>query len=826
MDVRLLIWEDYTSAYNGSSKQDEYIKDLVLPSTFAVFLADRKIRPFTRKELDAKKAQDKKAILCYLLPTGRRKKKYNDQLYSELMDDGLTVEKVCDVNDVCNRLERVIDGYVVQNGGKAGSEIGMNTKMFYTTLSDDKAFYLPRIETTIRRLDDFSKDNFGIHCVLHPTGNTDLLFKETDHYFPIFTVKASAENVAELDSAMKVQFDNATRLSYITLFDASGDLYKNHSDIRRLIEGKDLFPTRFESVNDVFVELQSWLQREKKRLLANMSIEVKDGQIELNGKDAMTVAGADPTGKLDAAVSAKENADKEIEKTVATTPADSNIVGLVTQRNTYQGYIQSFVNSRLNAWVERPIREDDWQEEEERKIAEIDAFVKERMNGDVPEEIAWQVVEALMNKEKIVRLLVEKGYNYPHRLLSVQMYAIGVFDTYIKKVEQPKEEDELYGRLLIDAKQFRLEDPIVEMIRMNYANSFARTEKKAQAKQLYEEAIQNLEGLKDGSVIVNRYITIVYVHLIHLLLETENRLEAYRAIDRLREHVGNEDSEKIGYLVDKCMLAAVEVAAISIKDETQFDKVEAAQAVYKRAKELLKLTADSHEYGDVFVYLPNAIARYYIDHLKYQKEKTVEFYTKTAIQYLDDCIKNCVNLYKKNYSEGLFHMGEFYHQRGFLYARFPQTFGNGLADYQQALELRKLYFELSKDSSSECRIAQTLVNFGALELEMTPFVEISRPDKLPILKSALNRAANAVKIYDEHRGEGDLAGEQHYYEALQLQGTVEYEISQEAGAILYYNYAIEHLLECWRWNLDNPANEYSETFEANAGRILRKHKFI
>lgn len=826
VDVRLLIWEDYTSAYNGSSKQEEYINDLVLPSTYAVFLADKKIRPFTRKELDAKKAQDKRSILCYLLPFGRKKKKYNDELYNSLTNEGLAVEKACDLDDVCKRLEHVIDDYAARNGGTTGGGIGMMTKMFYTTLSDDKSAYLPKIGTTIRRLDDFSKDNFGIHCVLHPTGNRELLFKETDHYFPIFSVNASVENVEELDSAMKVQVDEASRLDYITLFDASGDLYKNNPDVRRLLEGKDFFPTRFESVNDVFVELLSWLQKEKKRLLANLSIEVRDGQIAVNGKEAMTVAGADPTGRLDVAVSAKEKLDEEIEKNVTTKPADSNIIGLVSQRNIHQDYIQGFINSRLNTWAARPIRKDNWQENEERKIAKIDAIVEEKMSGDVSVETAWQVVGLLKNKEELVRQLVEKEYNYPHRLLSVQMHAIGVFDTYIDKVEQPKEEDELYDRLLADAKRFQLKDPIVEMIRMNYANSFARIEKKAQAQQLYKEAINNLEGMKDGSVIVNRYITIVYVHLIHLLLEAENRQETNRKIDKLRDHVGNVDTENVVYLVDKCMLAAVEVTAISIKDETQYDKVEAAQVVYERTKELLKMTADSHEYGDVFVYLPNAIARYYIDHLKYQKREAVESYAKTAIRYLDDCIENCVNLYKRNYSDGLFHMGEFYHQRGFLYAKFPQMVINGLSDYQRALELRKLYFDLSKDPSSECRIAQTLVNIGALELELTSFAEISAKDKMKILKIALERAVYAVKIYGNHMGNDDLAEELHYYEALLLQGTVEYAISQETGAVLYYNYAIDHLFACWRWNVDNPDNEYSETFDANAGRILRKHKFI
>lgn len=826
IDVRLLIWEDYTSAYNGSSKQDEYIEDLVLPSTYAVFIADNKIGPFTRKELEAKKAQDHKAILCYLLPIGKGKRMYKESLYDDLTKEGLTVGKVKGADDVCEKLKHLIDTYVAQNGNTMGYGLGMNTQMLYTTLSDDKAHDLPRIETAIRSLDDFSKDFLGIHCELHPTGKQELLFNETDHYFPIFTSNASDENVKELDGAIKIQAIKTSRLKFITLFDAGGGLYKNKLEIHQLLEGKDFFPTPYRTENDVFVELLRWLQREKQRLFANVSVEVKDGQIALNGKKVLSVAGADPSGMLDAAVANKAKIDEKIEKDVAASPLAPNVMGLVAQRTTHQSYIQGFVDRRLNTWVDEPICRSGWQEDEEKQIANIDTIVTELMRGDVTEESAKEVVELLRNKEEIVRKLVEKGYNYPHRLLSVQMYAIGVFDTYIKKVEQPKEEDELYGRLLEDAERYLLAEPAVEMIRMNYANSFARAETKNQAQQLYEEAIRNLEKMRDGSVMVNRSITIVYVHLIHLLLEAGELNEANIVVNRLRAHVEREDAENIAYLVDRCMLAAAEVAAISVKDTTQYGKVEAAQMVYKQAKEQLKLTADNHEYGDVFVYLPNAIARYYIDHFKYQDQKGAWDYIHIALGYLDDCIENCVNLYKQNYSEGLFHMGEFYHQRGFLYASIPQAVRNGLSDYHQALELRIRYYELSKDLSSEWRIAQTLVNFGALELEMNSFVKLADSEKIKLLRNALSRAEKAVEIYGKHRQEGNLASEQHCYEALQLQGTVEYAISQQTGAVLYYNYAIEHLMSCWRWNEAHPSNEYSDTFENHAGRILRKHNFI
>ncbi len=825
VDVRLLIWEDYTSAYNGSSKQDEYITDLVLPSTYAVFLADKKIRPFTQKELDAKISQNKDAILCYLFPIGNRKKKHNEVLYDKLANEGLIVEKVKNVDEVCKRLEHVIDEYVAENGS-AEAGIKMDTKMFYTTLSDDKIVYLPKINSAIRRLDDFSKDNFSIHCELHPSGKTELLFKETDHYLPIFTVNASAENVQELDSAIKIQADKTTRLKYITLFDASGNLYKNHPDIRQLLEGKDFFSAKFESENDVFVELLSWLQREKKRLLINTSVEAKNGKIKLNGKETLIVADADSTGKLGEIVTAKKMIDEEIERDVAMRPTDTNIRNLVEQRNSHQNYIQGFVNSQLNTWIEQPIIKDHWLEKKEERIAQIDSAIKIKLENEVTEELAWQVIELLKNKEVLIKQLVEKGYNYPQRLLSVQMHAIGVFDSYITRVEQPKEEDELYKRVLSDAKHFGLVEPAIEIIRMNYANAYSKVENKLKAQQLYEEAIENLEGMKDGSVIVNRYLTIVYVHLIHLLLEAGNIKETNLKINSLRKHVEKEGSENVAYLVDKCMLVTVEVAVISIKDETQYDKVKVAQAVYERAKEQLELSADSHEYGDVYVYLPNIIARYYIDHLQYQKGNDLVLYVNTALRYLNDCINNCVNLYKKNYSEGLFHMGELYHQRGFLYASFPDMARKAHIDYQQALELRKLYFELSKDSSSERRVAQTLVNFGAHELQMLSFMTILKPEKMRILKSALSKAKNAVKIYNGHRCKDDFASEQHYYEALQLQGTVEYEISKETGGVLYYNYAIDHLLNCWKWNLDNPDNEYSETFNNYAGRILRKHNMI
>ena len=53
--VRLYLkrWEDFRATYDGKSKQQEYIDELVLPSNICIFFFSNRIGKYTERELDA-----------------------------------------------------------------------------------------------------------------------------------------------------------------------------------------------------------------------------------------------------------------------------------------------------------------------------------------------------------------------------------------------------------------------------------------------------------------------------------------------------------------------------------------------------------------------------------------------------------------------------------------------------------------------------------------------------------------------------------------------------------------------------------------------------
>ena len=211
------------------------------------------------------------------------------------------------------------------------------------------------------------------------------------------------------------------------------------------------------------------------------------------------------------------------------------------------------------------------------------------------------------------------------------------------------------------------------------------------------------------------------------------------------------------------------------------------------------------------------IARYYIDHDSPEDATT---YFLKAEKYINASWDNCLKLTEYKYAEGLFHQGELKHQLGYLYASKPNTWKKALDAYEAALNLKKRSFELTKYPSEEERIAQTLVNYGALELlilEHTQYFQLAKEHKF----DPFNKALSALDIYKRHHSELE------YYQALQLKATVlDYMHKLNKDNILLYNEATDAYYQCWIWNKANPKNQYRMKFVDYSGKALLQRSII
>lgn len=822
--IRLYIWEDFTIGYSGKHKQQEYINELVLPSDICIFIFSHRVGVYTKMELEAKLRQDKGAVFCFRMPY---KGSWKQPVLNDLNAIGANIVDIRTAEEICKQVKTIVENYIKSLKPSINTIIKMNELYFYTTIPDDLPNIQAEIGTTIRNLDDVTMDEWGLHCILHPRKEQQLL-DETDHYIPILQQEISDDDYMELSEGKNKAADPAHRMKRMTVFDM-GNISKENSKMHALLNGSGIFTDKIKEMGTLKWGLYDWLRKERKKLFSNatVSFEANNGMLSINNIPIAPLDVVDESGKIGLVASLIDRYGIMITNAIATNEEDKKLQSIISERNEQKTILNLMLTSKLNDWTRLLIT---LHNTEERKIANecinIESKVHELLKYPINQDIIQRLKTLLLQRESLERQLVIWGCCSPLRLLSYQLYMVGIFDTYLHSIAQLKEEDELYARIITDAENFGIKDPNVEMMRMNLGNMHSRQENYAAARKEYIYAISNLQAMYDDSISMARNITYVLTHLFHLEKEVGTNESITETLMMFKEHISRLDISQDAFLIDQCMYATAELISIDIEDNSMIDVVRSSERHFREANEKLHITPDEMVYGDVFVYLPNMIAGYYIDHYRqFSEEIAIRGCTK-AEELLKIAWNNCLKLTKFQYAEGLFHQGELKHQLAFLYASCPHHWEQGLNSYEEALIVKRRLYELTGNQSEEPRIAQTLVNYGALELEIIKNQKCFKPTKRYEF-NPLAKANDALRIYKRHLQEGNKNSELVYYEALLLKATILDTLHKKnpQEAILY-NEAIQLYFQCWCWNKDNPTNQYRRNFVNIAGVALKERKVI
>lgn len=809
--LKLLIWEDYPSYYAGTSKQHEYTRELTLRSDLAVFLFSDRVGMYTQQELEAKQKQNPNAIICYLLPA--KNGKYSADVETQLNNLKVPFKKVTSAEDILADLDGKINNFASSHNLATVRQTGMKDLWFYTTIPDDLGQYQQRIGTTMRHVDDLSISLFNIHCALHERCHPELL-DTTDHYIPIFGPQASDADAAEFSKALGL-----TPKLDITLFKAKD--YNKNTKIKSLYKGKDLFERRCEGIDSIAFEMMTLLAEKRKALFSNADVTVSSSAVSISGKEVATTESLDKADTLSLVVQQVSQKASQVDNLIATGVRDASLANAVSDYNNSQQRASYLFLSRINGWTDQLLAEDDAAAVG--KISDLDATVAHLMEDAMTPQKVARVKILLLEKESIVRSLAEENPPMAYLLLATQMKLVAVYDTFLQGVRQNDEEDALYARIVSNADQYGVKSPFVESCRMNLGNSYARKEQVEEANRLYEASVANLETMNDGTLQFSRTLSIHYVHLIHSYAGHRDFERGNKSLEQFRQHI-----ERLGadddYLVDRCLYETCFLHLINKNDKSRTADIIRAYNTFQDA--LLKLTipTDDHVYSDIFIYLPNLISACIIDHFDEFVDKK-EAYSR-AERLIHSALERANMLLRSDYSEALHWLGELYHQLGFLHSMVPPYWISATHEYDEALKYRRLLFEQTRYSEYEVQIAQTLVNRGAMLLLCIENPDIHVSDEMQVLKDAISGAEEAMEIYKRHVNPEYENTECHIYEALQLRGTILYQMYKMTDAPVVYNQAMEDLFTCWRWNLQHPDNEYKKEFNDHAGRILREHKLI
>lgn len=814
--VHLFKWEDFQSEYRGKSKQEEYIDEMVLKSEICIFLFSDFIGKFTKRELEAKLAQNPNAVHVYRVKANDSKK--NKKNKKEL-------DKLCgachDLEDetaAANELTKLVEEYIVKNNWVNEETTPTPAWYFYTTIPEDNAAKRNEFGDVFRFLDDFFYGLQGVRCILHNREKTELLSR-TDHYVPLMNNSLSDADYHELETAVNIVNKQTERLKCLTFF-KNGKIYPDEPRVKDLLDKHEIFPVSYNGHDTLKSKMMEWLLKENKRIVdTSACVNSATKSIQFSNKAATPISDIDSDKSISKTVDKANKVFANIETALKKNDIQK-VTALQSEYNSINKQITHKLNMQLNDWAFHKSKVlDSDQKNIEIQINKLNATLAAKLSKPMHNKEVNEVLMILQQVEKLTRELVWMGYALPQRLLAVQMNEVGIYDTYLAKYNHPKTEDALYKRIIDDADQFGILEPVAEMMRMNYANSLSKIE---DAAQNYKQAITNLQKVSNKSKIVWHNITDVFMHLCNLYADNSMHQELDAAYTAFKEHVMSLDFEE--YALDYCILAALEVKIVPKYEKDHEDKVQNAIRYFEYALQELNLPAYHQNYMDVFVVLPNWISAFFVDHcgdiptIEYRKN-----YLDNAEKYATASLHNAEKLIKVDYPMGLFCIGEALHQLGFIAAN-SQSVQKALDYYNQALHTRKKLFALTRKHDWEPRIAQTYVNKGALLLESIPFTPaIEHTNKL---NNALECAKAAKEIYNRHITPGIEMTECNYYEALQLEGTIYYALWEITSGTPMFDKAKECLLKCWNWNIRHPQNHYQDVFEIHSGRILSKHGLI
>ena len=814
--LRLYIWEDFIIGYSGKHKQQEYIDDMVLPSDLCVFMFSNRVGIFTKMELEAKLKDNSKAVVCYRLPV---KGKYKDSVKDELVILGAPFKDVQTDDELCDNVIKLIEGRL--KGLTNTNFVKMDDLFFYTTIPNDLSEERYSIGTAFRNFNDVTMDEWGIHCVLHPMNQIELL-DHTNHYIPILKKEVEENDFEELKAGLERAKDS--RIERMTVFDR-GHIYNDNPQVKHLLNDPGVFTDKISGLDALKWKLLDWLRQTRKTLFAPKSLSIKNESIAINNNEFASISSMGDFEYIQNLMQQINNQEIVIQQALENDREnDIKNSNEVERKNLMKAHLGLELALVLNGWNRNIIPSDDSYQEKVNKCIAIGKEVYSYLNGSMPKEDAFHVKELLLEKEKLEEDLEIKGIIPFLVLLNTQLTLVGLLDTFFSTDSDYREcEDRLFLRIVDCVDKESLIDANAEMIRMNLGNMYQREANYEEADKCYRKAIDNLKSLRSDSVRVGRLITIVYTHLFHLELERGNQ-DSYDTLLEFGEHVSRLYELNDSFLVDRCMFATAELTQIDIEDNSLYSVVESAIGLYEEAKKNRLINdVESETFIDVMVYLPHMIARYYIDHLPESTNNQFQVFFETADKYISEAYDNCVKMRSEDYESALFELGEILHNRGFLYSKNDEKWNDSESAYLEAYNLRERYFKLTNETASEPRIAQTLVNLGGFEVKI---LSLGHPT-IDQLKITLHKVDQALEIYGRHKSIDNPNGELEFYQALQLKATILDLVAREnPDCVIAYDQAMNNYFLCWEWNKAHPGNQYRSNFINISGSILKERNFI
>lgn len=809
--IKMKCWEDYYPEFDGERKQDQYNRDLVLKSQIFVALFGEKCGDYTQEEIRLGKKHCKDDL--YVLRKIGVPSSSVDQF---LFIEGLHAEECGTETEVTEKVRVYIESYVSKHT-TTGNTLQQDQKIVYCTIPDDCCEYRNLFGNMVRSLDDIMCENVNLRCRLR-MDNPDQVC-QSNYYVAILKNTLSNQNEKELVNAIShvgsTDFPDAVQL----YADSNCKVIADSPALNALIQSKGLFLEAFQgNMFRIRYNLFRWL-------LKSQIINVNE-QAGLGVRDGMLTFFNIPIISIDL-LNIKANAKAAFVSQVIrqfgfTMLCDDVTASLPSEEAIDIAQLDNSIDANTQILgaatdiIENAIVKLD---EKKQQIAARMAYLNQS------EEIRSQHIEELSNLSirlaKVQRQLLAFGHGDAYNLMRTLMFTVQMHDTYTLQFHSLGYDINAHYKEIADmADKYDINDPTVEMIRFNYANYLARTNRNQEALRIYEQVTSSLNKMDDSSKLIRAYV-------MHLSVTCINHFSGLALIEMAQANIALLESKirhwngygrsKVDMLVDEVRLMACKLRVPNINDEDKFSLVQNALKLYEQLKK-----ADMGEFpvglwDEMYCDFPIVITSNLID-IAMQRKNLKYFEQGFVLQ-----LRVIQTIEKNNILDEyltLTYLGKAYHNIGFILHCSYCDIGKSYDYVSKALSCRRKAYDMTNLATDLQLVAETLLLMGALfadrqKYECEPFSDAAESE-------ALKYADECLSIYKSLDTEHFLNQETDVYKAKLLR-----------GSILVWSRFDKHLAEgidllqdCLQWNEKHPDNTYHQTIQDTAIPELKRLRVL
>ena len=755
--IILNVWEDYEPEYTGERKQTQYDLDLVDRSNIVFGLFRTLCGKYSQEEVLRAHGNSPDHLHCYKLPTD------NDTAVREFeASSGIAMEALADVDEVWLKIKATVEEYIRLHCQEQAVPLPVEKEKIYLTLGEDLRMEENAVGNMIRGVDLLADRQLGLRCVLLPLLDSKGI-AASDYYMALFNNVLDEQSSSDFVTAYNglSRHNHPAAIAPFQKKDGTVTRYEAGNTVSNIMykPGKEFFPKVYESLDTVKLTLIVHLL--KKRMVLSPAIAFTLGQ-----NDSLYLGN---------------------QRVVETSKALGLQIEQVNDFSVRVELLELMMPAVPQLGIEARLREE---------IKEL--LSAEELNAGKAAELVKKCTSLIAFLKKNVGRFYQPDY-----VLRMMLLRIACNDRYDEQIGYTP--DIFYKELVDFADRYSVSDVIVEEMRLNMANGYARAGLEDEAMRFYGEVRRNLACMDTESKMTRHKHFLLYYNALVVLatIRQEHELEQWaKELEALAEKWATEDASLSYY---RCYPWAFRIDVLSVDVLADEALLAEAEACWQQAKEMVEHNADRFACMQAVHSLTKSLARYYVDRMSVKglSMDVVLDYVGKANNYLDVEEQLCQKLLVYNRDEALKFYAAMLHNRGFLQIKTGHPM-KAIGSYLQSLEIREQAFSFYPTASREDDVAETMVNIGALLLE-TPGQFVSNNPK--IRTDALYYAETALEIYARHN-DGTLYHATNEYKARLLKGTVLYykgtdERQKEEGLAI--------LRGVKQWNEQNPDNYYHGT---------------